>query len=541
MDNVFAKIAVLICLLMQPFATAQANAFKPYEMPRTEVVPIQQSGTDRQYELYIKLPEGYAENTDTRYPVIYTTDAEVHMDMLSGATEFLLPNVILVGISWQKNLDDERENASRFRDYSFIKHNNAELQERFQFGQASNHLSFIRTDVIKYVENNYRANPAERSYFGYSMGGGFGTFVLLSEPDTFKHYILGSPSRHQRAIEFFDDLEVKTAAQHKGQSANVFVSVGERENQIENVKTLTSVLRRRSESGVALTGLKIIEDSDHGTAFPETVLRSIRWLARLNTITKPYLGQKLPGLIPEAFAPGLVSTERWEYGGVFSPDMKEFYLLKRDENEEVSFVVFQYENGQWRESVVSRPLGQPFISPDGKTMHLGKRYKDRTETGWSERKNLGGEFEEFRVMRLTASTKGTYYFDEAGTDGDGRIRYSRLVDGKREAPRLASEAINTGTWLAHPFIAPDESYILWDGRRDGGFGDSDIYISFRQQDGLWGDAINLGDKINTDAWEASASVTPDGKFLFFHRTVSESNVDIFWVDAQIVENLRANQ
>lgn len=106
---------------------------------------------------------------------------------------------------------------------------------------------------------------------------------------------------------------------------------------------------------------------------------------------------------------------------------------------------------------------------------------------------------------------------------------------------MASDEINSGTWLAHPFIAPDESYIMWDGRKDGGFGSSDIYISFRQQDGAWGRAMNLGDEVNTDAWEAEARVTPDGKFLFFNRNVGSDNyenVDIFWVDAQIIENLR---
>ncbi|MEP2990454.1 MAG: alpha/beta hydrolase-fold protein [Parasphingorhabdus sp.] len=542
MENVRTKIAVLICLLMQPIASAQASELKPYEMPRSEVVPIQESGTDRQYELYIKLPEDYAENTDTRYPVIYTTDAEVHMDMLSGSTEFLMPEVILVGISYQKNHEDQRVNISRFRDYTTVESTNPETQTRYQPGQASNHLRFIRDEVIPYVEKNYRTNPAERSYFGYSLGGAFGAYILLSKPDSFKNYILGSPAFNDRSAKYIDELEVQMAPEQQKMNANVFVSLGEKEeNAKERVEGLMSVLKRRSGSGVALTGLEIIEESDHSAAFPETAIRGVRWLAKLNTVTKPYLGQKLPGLIPEAFAPGLVSTERWEYGGVFSPDMKEFYLLKDDENEQTSFVVFQYESGEWRDSPISRRVGQPFISPDGETMHLGKRYKERTESGWSEIKNLGGEFEDIRVMRLTASAKGTYYFDEAGTDGDGRIRYSRLVDGKRETPRLASEVINTGTWLAHPFIAPDESYILWDGRKEGGFGSSDIYVSFRQQDGSWGDAINLGDKINTDAWEASASVTPDGKFLFFHRTVSEGNVDIFWVDAQIVENLRSRQ
>jgi hypothetical protein len=109
---------------------------------------------------------------------------------------------------------------------------------------------------------------------------------------------------------------------------------------------------------------------------------------------------------------------------------------------------------------------------------------------------------------------------------------------------VVSAAINTGTWLAHPFIAPDESYLLWDGRRDEGFGGSDIYVSFRQDDGSWGEAINLGAEINTDAWEASASVTPDGKYLFFHRNVGSDayeNVDVFWVDARILEDLRTRR
>lgn len=186
-------------------------------------------------------------------------------------------------------------------------------------------------------------------------------------------------------------------------------------------------------------------------------------------------------------------------------------------------------------------MGQPFIAPDGKTMHLGRRYRDRTDEGWSEIKSLGGPFEDIAIMRLTVSAKGTYYFDEFSPDNDGSIRYSRLVDGIREGPKLASDQINAGASVAHPFIAPDESYILWDSQKESGFGHSDIYISFRQDDGAWGRAINLGDAVNTGAWEAEARVTPDGKYLFFNRNMGSDayeNVDIFWVDAQLLENLR---
>ena len=270
------------------------------------------------------------------------------------------------------------------------------------------------------------------------------------------------------------------------------------------------------------------------------------------TKESPYLGQKLPGLIPEIFAPGIVSTEDWQIDGVFSPDQKEFYFIREvgvdDAHKKMEFVLIEYKNKKWVESIISPRVGQPFISPNGKTMHLGKRFKERTDTGWSEMKSLGVPFNNIRIMRLTSSAKGTYVFDEANPKGEGVLRYSRLIDGIREEPKPFAKEINIGKANAHPFIAPDESYLLWDGRRNNGFGNADIYISFKQQDGSWGSAMNLGDKINTETSEFGASVTPDGKYLFFNRNVGKKkesdkydDVDIFWVNAQIIETLRSNQ
>lgn len=250
-------------------------------------------------------------------------------------------------------------------------------------------------------------------------------------------------------------------------------------------------------------------------------------------LTGAYLGQKPPGLTAEVFAPGIVSTELYELFSAFTPDMKEFYFVRYDEEDKPSMIVYKYENNQWNKSVTGPRVGEPFISFDGKTMHLGRKYMDRTSTGWSELKSLEAPFEDLRIMRLISSSDGTYYFDTAGEEP---IRYSRLVDGKREEPQMLD--LDLGLHNAHPWIAPDESYFIWDDQRESGYGKADIYISFKQQDGSWGPAINMGDQVNSERGDSYATITPDGKYMLFNRSIDDNNVDIYWVDTKIIETLR---
>lgn len=265
----------------------------------------------------------------------------------------------------------------------------------------------------------------------------------------------------------------------------------------------------------------------------------------------PYLGQTPPGLTAKPFAPGIVNTEEWGDAGGFSPDMNEFFVTRwkhsRDAREPES-VIFRKVGDQWQKIAVPAGESRPFYAPDGKTLHYGAKYKERTVDGWSELKSLGPAFEAIRIMSLAASAKGTLVLDERGSSaGDGVLRYSRLASGKWQDPKPLPKQINTGIWNAHPYIAPDESYLMWDGERESGYGDADLYISFRQKDGSWGEAINLGDKVNTAAEERGAQVTPDGKYLFFNRMVPNANgkagsqSDLYWIDAQIIEDLRPKE
>lgn len=247
-----------------------------------------------------------------------------------------------------------------------------------------------------------------------------------------------------------------------------------------------------------------------------------------------YLGQQPPGIDAEVFAPGIVSTKHRDFSGFFSPNMQEFYFTRMDnETQDWTLIAYKNENNQWNESTVGPRVGRPILSPDGNTMHLGKYYMSRTETGWSDVKSLGPMFdrEDWGIMRLSASENGTYVLDDY-KNGDV-IRISTFENGERQPPRKMPPEINTGKYSAHPFISPDGSYLIWDAEREEGYGESDLYISFKQKDDSWGKAINLGDKVNTENWEAVGYVTPDGKYLFFNR-----HHDMYWVDASFIEALR---
>jgi hypothetical protein len=253
----------------------------------------------------------------------------------------------------------------------------------------------------------------------------------------------------------------------------------------------------------------------------------------------PYMGQKPPGMVAEPFAPGIISKDGWELEGVFAPGMKEFYFTKRDAEGEKSIIVgFRQQNNVWKKYIEIPRRGEVSFSPDGTRMHMAKGYLDRVGNGWSKLKMLGPIFDrkDWGIMRLSTSAKGTYVFDDYKSNDV--IRISTLKNAERQAPILLSKEINTGKWTAHPFIAPDESYLIWDSEREGGFGGTDIYITYRQRDGSWGPAINMGDKINSDKKEFYASVTPDGKYILFNRSFGKGNIDIYWVDAQIIETLR---
>jgi Tol biopolymer transport system component len=115
-----------------------------------------------------------------------------------------------------------------------------------------------------------------------------------------------------------------------------------------------------------------------------------------------------------------------------------------------------------------------------------------------------------------------------GSHGESDIYVSRPVNSRYQKPENLGPGVNSAGREEFPFIDPDGAYLLF-------VRDMDIYVSFPDAEGKWGEAKKLGPEINTPDMELLPVVSPDGRFLFFSR-----GQDTYWVDAGIIKDLKSS-
>jgi hypothetical protein len=272
-----------------------------------------------------------------------------------------------------------------------------------------------------------------------------------------------------------------------------------------------------------------------------TVLVPTGLLARDETIDAP-----MPEL--RCFAPGVISTEQYsETGCTFTPDGKEIYFTRSGGDLEAPAIfISRFENNEWTEPEKSSLGGfGPHISPYGKKIFVSKYGYDeenqRTIELWfanrDENRWAGLQYHGLGNRPSMSDSFNLYYVDRSDEDDRGIIVVQQFIDGKYSEPEIIGGGVNTPYYEAHPCIARDESYIILDSDRPGGYGKGDLYVCFRNDNGAWGDAINLGSAVNTRGHEAYASISPDRKYLFYSSNHGGS-FNLFWIDLDIIEKVK---
>lgn len=273
-----------------------------------------------------------------------------------------------------------------------------------------------------------------------------------------------------------------------------------------------------------------------------------------------YLNQKFPGPVPSLFAPNVVSSKsHYEYGSTFSKDGTEFYyaviINSKPQIRWIRFVDNAWTTPQTVIASNAYEYNDPILSPDEKRLYFisdqaqngkGEKkdfdiwYLERQKDGWAQTPvNAGPAINTKKNEYYMSFTKaGTMYFSSNGdtdqtTDQNYDIRLSRFSTGAFEPSEKLLDAINTEHYEADVFVSPDEQYVIFCSERPGGLGKGDLYISFKDNNGKWQKAKNMGNVVNTEGYEFCPFVTGDGKNLFFSR-----DGDIFWISATVIESLK---
>lgn len=263
-----------------------------------------------------------------------------------------------------------------------------------------------------------------------------------------------------------------------------------------------------------------------------------------------YLGQEKPGITPKLFAPDIVSTEGGEFCISFSMDGQDVFFTRGNGDNDLqtnAIITSNIKDGKWTQPNLASFSGthfefEPLLTPDGKiyygsakplpgdTVSTGMHEWALTKTGneWSQ-PELVDELKEIRLMYPTVSSNKNVYLN-IGNEGLHVIEYK---NGKLQEAKKLSESINGFEGSMHACIAPDESFLIFDAKENPN-SSTDLYISFRNNDGNWGKAILMRDHTNIQKDANIANLSYDGKFLFY-----SINKNIYWISTKIIDQIKS--
>ena len=271
-------------------------------------------------------------------------------------------------------------------------------------------------------------------------------------------------------------------------------------------------------------------------------------------LTGEYLDQEMPGMTFEIFAPEIF-TEELHAPPIFSSDGTEVYWRYMEYGEPHIYFM-KLKDHYWTEPTIAPfCIGDftdaPFISPDDEKLYFLTADEpenkiricvvDRQQDGgWGTPETLSEEVNSFDPFGpVSISNNLNLYFGARPGNSTGDIYFSEYIDNKFTTATVLGPEINTKNGReGFPYISPDESYLIFF-RTAEGVSHADLFISFKQSDGGWGESIPMS-TLNSTLHEFYAYVSPDDRFMMF-LSGRTGIMRPYWVDAKIIDDLKPKE
>ena len=288
---------------------------------------------------------------------------------------------------------------------------------------------------------------------------------------------------------------------------------------------------------------------------PIFYLGLLLWLGTACSEEVHYLDSHYPGLTPTLYAEGIVNQAgKFTQNLTMSPDGREQYFTETNADEWRYLRILRVSMTGNSSPVIDTPrfvtdfhytheqfIGEPMLSPDNQQLYFVADYPpdlwytDRLENGsWNSPKRLETISTERDDWYITFSKNGRLLF----TNGTA---YTSAPENGKYLKREKLEAPFNGTDVRDPVIAPNEDYIIYCAKVSDAEDQTDLFVSFKNAEGQWGEGHRLGDAINTSAYELGSYISPDEKYLFFSRRDQWNNANfsnVYWVSLDIIDPYR---
>ncbi len=143
-----------------------------------------------------------------------------------------------------------------------------------------------------------------------------------------------------------------------------------------------------------------------------------------------------------------------------------------------------------------------------------------TKKGYAQSKVINGDINlETNKGALSVSQDGEWMVFAGELSGQAHRSFDIYIsyytpDGWSE-PQSAGANVNTDFYESGPTLSPDKRALYFCSNRPDGYGGLDLYVSYREANGKWGPAINMGPTINSAGDEKAPFIHADNQTLYY--------------------------